>query len=65
MTSSMDTLERIALVSAHIPGPHEQMVRYHGRYVIGIESIDAMPVIIASTDREVRFTGSTGLVPNQ
>jgi hypothetical protein len=29
----MDALDWIALVTAHIPNPHEQMVRYYGWYL--------------------------------
>jgi hypothetical protein len=29
---SMDVLDWIALVTSHIPNPHEQTVRYYGRY---------------------------------
>jgi len=29
---SLDALDWIALVTSHIPDPHEQMVRYCGRY---------------------------------
>lgn len=32
MRRSMDALDWIALVTSHIPAPHEQMVRYYGRY---------------------------------
>jgi hypothetical protein len=28
----MDALDWIALVTSHIPDPHQQMVRYYGRY---------------------------------
>ena len=32
LSRSMDALDWIALVSSHIPGFHEQMLRYYGRY---------------------------------
>ena len=32
VTRSMDALDWIALVTSHIPDPHQQMVRYCGRY---------------------------------
>ena len=32
VTRSMDALDWIALVTSHIPNPHQQMVRYYGRY---------------------------------
>ena len=32
LTRRMDALDWIALVTSHIPDPHQQMVRYYGRY---------------------------------
>jgi hypothetical protein len=32
LTRRMDALDWIALVTSHIPHPHQQMVRYYGRY---------------------------------
>jgi hypothetical protein len=32
LTRSLDALDWIALVTSHIPDPHQQMVRYYGRY---------------------------------
>ena len=32
LTRSLDALDWIALVTSHIPDPHQQMVRYYGHY---------------------------------